>query len=765
MNNQDYKWIFDNAIISIWNEDFTQVIEHVDELRKLDIPNIKLYLEQKPEVLISILSKLKVNSINKATLKLFEAKSDQYFLNNIEKTFGDGTDKVFLNLIESIWNNEKSFTSEVNYKTLKGNKFAALFSIHIPQTKLEQQSVPATIQSIQKLKDAQLVNREALKKLEQAQKIGHIGNWEWNSETDIAIWSDEMYRIYGVKKIEFDPTSENVGKTILEEDKHKMNNAIRKVLNGELVDPFEFRISRPNNEVRTLNIIALQINKGTIFGITQDITDRKKIENKLNEAQRLAKVGSWLFNPSTQKIEWSDETFHLWGFDSKKGAPDYETMVNLIHSDDQELFNTSVDEAIKLGKSYDIEHRICLSNGDEKVVRAICKPILGVTGEVVSLAGTSQDVTSFKQFEQDQVKYQRLKAMGEMSSSIAHDFNNSLQEIMGNLEIVKLENNFSSNTLERLNNIGSIIEDVADRVSALQKFGDIEHSDRNAKPLNLNILIEECLVQSRPLWKDAMEKKGVSIIVKTDFEEIPKIRCNRGELKSAIYNLVKNSIEAMPKGGELIIKTGLKQNSVFVIFTDTGVGMNEESKLKIFDPFYSTKGFELGRGLGMSGVYSIVKKYKGEIVVKDSEIAKGTSIEIIFPISKQDEIIITSKNIPKERKSLRVLWVDDDLLIAASSRVMVKSIGHKCKSARNGEKALEYLNDNSCDIVFTDIGMPVMNGWELAKAIRQKFGKKIIIVAVTGWDIDEKTKKAHGINFILKKPFTLDNLKNTFLAV
>ena len=762
---QDYRRLFDNATISIWNEDFTQVFEQIDDLRKLNIPDIKLYLKQNRKVLFSLLSKLKINSVNKATLRLFEAGNNQEFLNNIQTTFGKGADSVSIDLIAAIWNNKKSFTSEVNYKTLGGVEFAALFSIHIPQTKLEQRTVPVTIQSIQALKDAESAKRKSLVKLEQAQKIGHIGSWEWEWESDNAVWSDEMYQIYGVKKGVFNPTGKNVNKTILEGDRDKMGNAISKLLAGEKVSSFEFEIIRPNNEIRVLSIIGLQISKGVIFGVTQDITDIKKIENKLNEAQTLAKVGSWLFNTSSRKIEWSDETFHLWGFDIKNGAPGYEELVDRIHSDDIELLRTSVDKAIKLGIPYDIEHKICLPNGEQKVVRAICKPIYGVNGNVVSLAGTSQDITSNKLFEQAHVKHQRLKAMGEMASSIAHDFNNSLQEMMGNLEIIKFQKDLSEETVEHLNNIGFIISDVADRVIDLQKFSDTEHTDKNEKPLDFNTLIKQSLNQSRVLWKDAMEKEGVRVNIITNFEKIPKINCTSGELKSAIYNLIKNSIEAMPKGGDLTIKTGLKTGGVYATFADTGMGMNEKTKLKIFEPFFTTKGFELGRGLGLSGVYSIVQKYGGDVAVTSSELGKGTTIEVIFPISDKDETEVLSQSKPKEKELYSVLWVDDDLLISKSSCILVESLGHKCTTVNSGEKALEFLSNITCEIVFTDIGMPKMNGWELADAIRKIYGNNIKIIAVTGWNIEEEVREKHGINLVMQKPFSLADLEKAFLVL
>ena len=420
---QDYMSLFDNASISIWNEDFTLVFEQIEKLRKLDISNIKIYLKENPVVLISLIEKLKINSVNKATLRLFKAESDEEFLNNIQRTFGSGADKVFLDLIESIWNNKKSFTSKVNYKTLKGDEFAALFSINIPQTKLEQQTVPVTIQSIQALKEAEAAKRKSLLKLQQAQKVGQIGSWEWEWKADHAVWSDEMYRIYGVEKNEFKPTSKNVAKAILEEDKHKMSNAISQLFKGEEVRPFEFRIIRPNNEIRNLSIIGLQIKGGSIFGVTQDISDRKKIENNLDEAQRLAHVGSWLFNPASQKLEWSDETFHIWGFDLKKGAPIYDAMVKRIHTDDLELFNNAADKAVHLGIPYDIELRICLPNGEQKMLRAICQPVLGINGEVISLAGTNQDISEQKLLGTELIK---AKEKAEKSEDYLNNIINNI---------------------------------------------------------------------------------------------------------------------------------------------------------------------------------------------------------------------------------------------------------------------------------------------------------------------------------------------------
>ena len=488
-------------------------------------------------------------------------------------------------------------------------------------------------------------------------------------------------------------------------------------------------------------------------------------EKRLKQTERLAQVGSWFIDIASQKVEWSDQAFKMWGFDSKKGTPDYDSLVKLIHGDDLELFNSSYEKAVNLCIPYDIEFRICLSNEEQKTIRAICEPMLGEDGKVASITGSNQDITSQKAFEKAQIKHQRIKAIGEMSSSIAHDFNNSLQQMVGNLEVIKLQNDYPEKTNKRLNNIGSIISDAADRVSALQKFGDTKYDGIDTELIDFNTLINESLIQSRPLWKDGMEKNGLKINVITDLKDIPKIFGNKGELKSAVYNLIKNSVEAMPEGGDIIIKTGTKGKEIFATFTDTGIGMNEETKTKVFEPFFSTKGFKLGRGLGMSGVFNLIKKHNGSIVVKSSVLFKGSTFKIVFPIGQNEDNKIINKNKLKNKAKFNILWVDDDTSITEAISELLELIGHKCTIANNGKNALEYLSENTCDIVFTDIGMSGMNGWELIAAIRNDFGNQIKIITVSGWNIDEKTKEEHTIDFVLQKPFTIERLEEIFLEV
>jgi signal transduction histidine kinase/CheY-like chemotaxis protein len=436
-----------------------------------------------------------------------------------------------------------------------------------------------------------------------------------------------------------------------------------------------------------------------------------------------------------------------------------------VHKEDLELFTSTYKAAVEFGVPYDVEVRVNLPNGIQKTLRSICKTTLGSSGEVVSLTGANIDFTAQKLLEKDQIKHQRIKAIGEMSSSIAHDFNNSLQQISGNLEVIKLQKNLSSKSADRLNNISGIIADAASRVDALQKFGDSENDAKKIEQIDFNVLIEESLDQSRPLWKDGMEKKGLRFRMITDFKDIPKFEGHKGVLKSAIHNLIKNSIEAMPKGGDIKITTSCRGKQVFATFTDTGFGMDEKTKIKVFEPFFSTKGFKLGRGLGMSGVYNTIKDYNGDITVKTSKPNEGTTFEISFPAIHKEEAKETIETKPQEKEVFNILWVDDDVMITKDVCELIELMGHTCTIANSGKTALAHLHENRYDLVFTDIGMPEMNGWEFIKKVRNDFSKDIKIITVSGWSIDAKVKKEHGIDVVLQKPFTVEKLDNLFSAL
>ena len=429
----NYERLFDNATVSIWNEDFSYFLKEIEELKKTNISDINLYLEENSEVLFSLLEKIKVNKVNKATLKLFEAKNKEIFLNNVPETFGTGASKVFRDFVTSTWNNETSFTSEINYKTLKGVEFAAIVSIPIPQTEIEQLTVPVIIQSIQSIKDAENAKERTIKELERSEflfnessKLAKIGAWELELPSQKIRWSKQIFEIHGIPVGQVPPLEECLS-FYIDGSAEKLAKAIEKGISEKKKYDLIVRFKNKQNKKLWINTIGYPLtNKEgevtSLIGVFHDITEQRtrqneldtqneelfKLNNALNESQEIAQVGSWMFNVLSKESEWSEETFRIWGFDYKKGAPEGDDIINRIHIDDRELFNKSADIAHSIGTPYDIEFRICLPNDIQKTLRSICKPIFDTDGKVIALRGTNQDITEQKRIRSEIEKAEEM---------------------------------------------------------------------------------------------------------------------------------------------------------------------------------------------------------------------------------------------------------------------------------------------------------------------------------------------------------------------
>ncbi len=188
--------------------------------------------------------------------------------------------------------------------------------------------------------------------------------------------------------------------------------------------------------------------------------------------------------------------------------------------------------------------------------------------------------------------------------------------------------------------------------------------------------------------------------------------------------------------------------------------MDEETKTRVLQPFFTTKGFEQGKGLGMSTSYAIVKEHGGEIYVKETVLGKGTSIEIMLPYSKRKENRLEDA-VSGYEGSARVLWVDDEKVIRNMGKDLLETLKHSADIAESGEEALSLLRNNRYDLMITDVGMPNMSGWQLAKRIKGNYPEMKVAV-VTGWgaDVSNEEKEKHGVGYVLGKPIDMDQLKH-----
>jgi len=497
------------------------------------------------------------------------------------------------------------------------------------------------------------------------------------------------------------------------------------------------------------------------------ISERKEVEKELRKNEQRFR----LIAQSTTDIfyEWDIESGELKWFGDIDSALGYEVgeikhtledWLRLIHPKDR----PSLDDSVLLHKesTTSIKHtyRVMCKDGSIKYWDDNGSPILDREGNPITWVGGISDITKRKRTEEALIQTQRLSAIGELASGVAHDFNNSLQGIFGNIELALLRD-ISPEVRDYLEAIKRSAADAASRIQQLQRFSGKGIGRKNYERLDLNSIIDDVISQARPLWKNECERAGIEILVETNYAGKKLIvDANSGELRSIVFNLIKNSVHAMPEGGILTFETGETEKDVYVTVTDTGTGMDGKTIARVFQPFFTTKGFEQGKGLGMSTSYAIVKEHGGEIYVKESNPGKGTSIEIMLPYSKGNESRVEDA-VSEYEGSARVLWVDDEKTIRDVGKAQLEVLNHSADVAVSGEEALRLLQNNQYDLMITDIGMPKMSGWQLAQRIKGNYpGMKIAVVTGWGADVSNRKKETCGVGYVLGKPIDMNQLKN-----
>jgi PAS domain S-box-containing protein len=384
---------------------------------------------------------------------------------------------------------------------------------------------------------------------------------------------------------------------------------------------------------------------------------------------------------------------------------------------------------------------------------------------------TIRDVTEKKEMEAKLLRSEKLKALGELAGGVAHDFNNVLAAIMGRAQLLRMNSETligkegrekSIDTLKKgLDIIEKAARDGAETVRRIQEFSRKGSNDKYFMSVDMNKVVENVLEIAKVKWKNEADSKGIKIDVQKMLSSLPLIAGSASELREVFTNLINNAIDAMPQGGKLTIKTFKQDGHIAVKVEDTGIGIPETIRNNIFDPFFTTKGPQ-SAGLGMSVSYGIINRHGGTITV-DSVEGQGTSVAIKFPELKKtgekknrEE---KAKRISKEQKKSKILVIEDEKGVRLLLEDILTDVGHEVKTASNGSKGVEIFKENSFDLVFTDLGMPGMSGWQVAKEIK-KISKKTPVALITGWEVklnDSELKKS-GVDLVINKPFRVEQV-------
>jgi signal transduction histidine kinase/ActR/RegA family two-component response regulator len=363
---------------------------------------------------------------------------------------------------------------------------------------------------------------------------------------------------------------------------------------------------------------------------------------------------------------------------------------------------------------------------------------------------------------------EKLSALGELASGVAHDFNNTLAGILGRAQLLQ-----RTDDLEKVKHGLDIIiktaEDGAKTVKRIQDFAR-QRRDHNFELVSIDQISMDASEITRPRWKNCAEASNIHITLELQIGSNAMVMGDDSELREVLVNMVFNAIDAMPEGGTLTLSTHTEGDSVIVKVIDTGVGMYPEVRSRIFDPFFTTKG-KAGLGLGLAVSFGIIRRHSGNIEV-ESQYGSGTEFRITLPLAKIVEKSVSQSEcvamvlpeevfptIDEQQLPMRLLVVDDEIFVRDLLRDILE--GERCdvSIAESGSEALTLFRETDFDGVFTDVGMPGMSGWELAREIRQ-INKKIPIAVITGWGeaVGSHEQKEAGVDWVVAKPFTADRI-------
>lgn len=382
---------------------------------------------------------------------------------------------------------------------------------------------------------------------------------------------------------------------------------------------------------------------------------------------------------------------------------------------------------------------------------------------------TQRALSDLEAAQERLVRGATLSALGEMASGAAHHLNNLLTVVLGRVELLMVDA-AADPVRSSLRIVERAARDAAEVVRRVQRFARAEGVEKH-QVVSLNEVAAEVLEMTRSLWKDSAEARGIAIEVMLKAGTVPAVNGNSASLREVVTNLVLNAIDALPRGGHITVRTFLDGPWVCLSVTDDGVGMSERTRLRAFEPFFTTKG-PRRTGLGLSVNYGIVKSHDGDLHIDTAE-QKGTTVTVRLPVgaSQMAAGVATpgtaAPGPAPERAGFKILVVDDDDEVREVVSIIFTKQGQTVFKASGGAEALAILDGGqSVDLVLTDLGMPDMTGWELARAVKQR-RPAVPVVLMTGWgeQLDDASADLRHVTRVLSKPVRAATLRDLIAAL
>lgn len=631
---------------------------------------------------------------------------------------------------------------------------------------------------------------EALRKsevrLSRAQEVAHLGNWEYEIKTGTITWSDEAYRIFGFAPQEVAITADLLMSMIHPEDRGTVEKALSDVRGGLGHFNVEYRIIRRDNTERHVHsqryVFIGEEQPGRIFGMVQDITERKAIENALRETTERfrtmfeqAPLGIALTDSSMGRFDEVNEKFaEIAGRPKDEMA--HMDWISITHPDDVQA-NLDAMASLNAGKitSFDMNKRCIRPDGSAVWIHMTVARLQGEDQAHPRHLCMIEDITERRRMDQELMKAQKLESIGVLAGGLAHDFNNLLGGLFGYIEMAKLEAE-DRNQKEIVQYLSKALN-VFDRAKELTQ--QLLTFSKGGAPILKSQSIAELLRRTISFALSGSNTHPNFFIP----DDLWLNEFDETQMAQVFDNIAVNARQAMPEGGNIDVtaqnrasgegaEMDARERYVLVTIRDHGTGIRPEHLPHIFDPFFTTK--LQGSGLGLSACYSIIKQHGGRIEV-DSEIGKGTSFRIYLPASKKPAAPAKTGEtleLPFRPVQTRILVMDDEPFILDIASTILKQIGCDVVTAANGDEAITRTSEamesgRPFMAAILDLTIPGGRGGKETAPQLLKMDPNIKVIVSSGYSDDPVIARPaeYGFSGRLIKPYRRDTVAQLFRSL
>ncbi len=371
-----------------------------------------------------------------------------------------------------------------------------------------------------------------------------------------------------------------------------------------------------------------------------------------------------------------------------------------------------------------------------------------------------QTCASLRDTQAELIYAEKVKAIGDIAAGVAHDYNNTLGAILARTQLAlhRLEQS-SPDTRAIAADLRAAEKIAAQGASSIERLQEFA-GRREAMPLvslNVNDVVRNAVELTRPKWNEELEPAGRRIEVVMELADVPPVRGFASDVTQVLSNLIHNAIDAMPGGGTLRFRTAHEAGHVVIDVVDDGEGIPEEIQPRLFKPFFTTRA--AAPGLGLSIVEKVVAQHGGDVVVTSRE-GEGASFRIRLPAEGATiDAIETQESAAKVPGAFRILLVDDIEDVRESCRDMLIAGGHDVVDTGSGREAIAMIGPGRFDLVFTDLGMPDVTGFEVAREAKRR-SPGLPVILLSGWSLEDDDARVAEceIDHVLAKPCTMSDL-------